>query len=163
MGEEIQTSGNGSWSAAGGLEEVEKKGLPTLPLPPEVGERENGNSNGKRPSAPPKMGLVQTMCCGAGNLYAGTMDEAKLEQVPAPSDTPHTAESPSLPLGVMREFEVSSFKPRSVCLTHSFQVSLTTCLQQESQVSGGSQDSLDSPTLNKTSQGTNSAVEVAVD
>jgi hypothetical protein len=39
MGEEIQTSGNGSWSAAGGLEEVEKKGLPTLPLPPKMGEK----------------------------------------------------------------------------------------------------------------------------
>lgn len=42
MGEEIQTSGNGSWSAAGGLEEVEKKGLPTLPLPPKEEEEKSG-------------------------------------------------------------------------------------------------------------------------
>lgn len=87
MGEEIQTSGNSSWSAAGGLEEVEKKGLPTLPLPPKVGEKER--SKGNRPYAPPKRDLVHIMCFWAGNLYVGTVDDAKLEQVPPPSDTPH--------------------------------------------------------------------------
>lgn len=39
MDEEMQTSGNSSWSAAGGLEQVSKKGLPTLPLSSKVGER----------------------------------------------------------------------------------------------------------------------------
>lgn len=36
MGGETQTSGNSSWSTAGGLEEVAKKGLPILPVPPKV-------------------------------------------------------------------------------------------------------------------------------
>jgi hypothetical protein len=38
------------------------------------------------------MDPVQRMCCGTGNLYAGTVDKAKLDQVPPPSEhTPQKA------------------------------------------------------------------------
>lgn len=99
MGEEIQTSGNGSWSAAGGLEEVEKKGLPTLPLPPKV-EEEKKWSKGNRPYAPPKMDPVQIMCTVGLGIFTlkcwGKLSSNRCH----PCLIQHTAESPSLPLCV---------------------------------------------------------------
>lgn len=90
MGEETQTSGNSSWSTAGGLEEVAKRVFPHSLYHPKW-ERENE----ARETEEGWPGRRE--CCGAGDLSLELWTKLSLAR-----HHPQPVESPSLPLCVTR-------------------------------------------------------------
>lgn len=118
MGEETQTSGNSSWSTAGGLEEVAKKGLPHSLYHPKW-ERENEAR--KRENGWPG---CRECAVGLGIFQLELWTKLSLARHhPQRMDTPHPVESPSLPLCVTSGHRMQlPFKPKDVCSVRSFQL-----------------------------------------